>query len=180
MRRIRVLFAYYTNDLGQFFHKIGPVLQSAERLHDEIQSTVGINASIGIASNKLLAKIASDAAKPNGMLWIAPGMEKKFLAPLAIDRVPGIGPKSSREFRRMGIKTINDLASLPKELLEEVYGKWGAALYHKSRGVCLSPVVGEAEENRSISRYHSSRSRRLAPLKRRTASSMNQSPRVSG
>ena len=130
----------------------GPVLQSAERLHDEIKSKVGINASIGIASNKLLAKIASDAAKPNGMLWIAPGMEKKFLAPLAIDRVPGIGPKSSREFRRMGIKTINDLASLPKELLEEVYGKWGATLYHKSRGVCHSPVVGEAGESRSISR----------------------------
>jgi DNA polymerase-4 len=130
----------------------GPVLQSAERLHDEIKSKVGINASIGIASNKLLAKIASDAAKPNGMLWIAPGMEKKFLAPLAIDRVPGIGPKSSREFRRMGIKTVSDLASLPKELLEEVYGKWGAALYHKSRGVCHSPVVGEAEESRSISR----------------------------
>jgi DNA polymerase-4 len=130
----------------------GPVLQSAERLHDEIKSTVGINASIGIASNKLLAKIASDAAKPNGLLWIAPGMEKKFLAPLAIDRVPGIGPKSGREFRRMGIKTVNDLASLPKELLEEVYGKWGGALYHKSRGVCHSPVVGEAEESRSISR----------------------------
>ena len=130
----------------------GPVLESAERLRDEIKATVGVNASIGIASNKLLAKIASDCAKPNGLLWIAPGSERRFLAPLAIDRIPGIGPKSGREFRRMGIKTVGDLASLPRELLEEVHGKWGAALYLKSRGVCHSPVVGEAEQSRSISR----------------------------
>ena len=98
----------------------GPVLPTAERIRNEIRSKVGINASIGIASNKLLAKIGSDYAKPNGMFWVAPGMEEKFLAPLLVGRIPGIGKKSSEEFRRLGIKTVGELAMLPKELLEEV------------------------------------------------------------
>ena len=71
----------------------GPVLKSAEKIRNEIREALGLNASIGIASNKLLAKIASAYCKPNGMLWIAPGMEQRFLAPLPIQRVPGIGPK---------------------------------------------------------------------------------------
>lgn len=130
----------------------GPVLRTAERIRDEIKSTVGINASIGIASNKLLAKIASDYCKPNGMLWIAPGMERRFLAPLPIERIPGIGPKSGIRLRRMGIKTVSDLAALPRELLEQAFGKWGLALYRKSRGISESPVWSEDGDNRSISR----------------------------
>ena len=130
----------------------GPVLKSAEKIRNEIREALGLNASIGIASNKLLAKIASAYCKPNGMLWIAPGMEQRFLAPLPIQRVPGIGPKGGAELRRMGIKSVGDLARLPLELLEEAYGKWGVSLYSKARGISDSPVIGEVEDPRSISR----------------------------
>ena len=130
----------------------GPVLKTAERIRNEIKTQVGINASIGIASNKLLAKVASGFVKPNGVLWIAPGKEGRFLKPLPVGRIPGVGPKSGERFKRMGVKTVGDLAALPKELLEEVHGKWGTGLYLKSRGICQSRVVGESEDSRSISR----------------------------
>ncbi|HIE80225.1 MAG TPA: DNA polymerase IV [Nitrospinaceae bacterium] len=130
----------------------GPVLKSAEKIRNEILEELGLNASIGIASNKLLAKIASAYCKPNGMLWIAPGMEQRFLAPLPVRRIPGIGPKGEAELRRMGIKSVGDLARLPLELLEEAYGKWGVSLYRKARGISGSPVTSETEDPRSISR----------------------------
>jgi len=130
----------------------GPVLTSAEKIRHEIYETLGLNASIGIASNKLMAKIASAYCKPSGMLWIAPGMEQRFLVPLSLQRIPGIGPKGGAELHRMGIKSVGDLARLPQDLLEQAYGKWGKSLYRKARGISDSLVVGEAEDPRSISR----------------------------
>ncbi|UCD10910.1 MAG: DNA polymerase IV [Nitrospinaceae bacterium] len=130
----------------------GPVLPTAERILNEIRSKVGINASTGIASNKLLAKVASAMAKPSGLLWIAPGMEGRFLAPLPVDRLPGIGPKSGERFRRLGVRTVGHLAQLPLELLQEVYGQWGDKIHLRARGICQSPVVGQADDARSISR----------------------------
>jgi DNA polymerase-4 len=130
----------------------GPVLKAAEKIRNEIREVLGLNASIGIASNKLLAKIASAYCKPNGMLWIASGMEQRFLAPLPIRRIPGIGPKGEAELQRMGVKSVGDLAHLPLEHLEEAFGKWGASLYRKARGISGSPVTSETEDPRSISR----------------------------
>ena len=130
----------------------GPVLKSAENIRNEIYERLGLNASIGIASNKLMAKMTSAYCKPNGMLWIASGMEQRFLSPLSIQRIPGIGPKGGAELRRMGIKSIGDLARLPLGLLEEAYGKWGTSLYRKARGVSDSPVIAEEEGPHSISR----------------------------
>jgi len=130
----------------------GPVLSTAERIRNEIRDRLGLNASIGIATNKLMAKIASAYCKPNGMLWIAPGKEQQFLAPLPIKRIPGIGPKGCAKLNRMGVKSVADLSRLPLELLEETYGKWGASLYRKARGISNSPVNAEIEDPRSISR----------------------------
>lgn len=129
----------------------GPMTDTAVRIHNEIKNTIGINASVGMAANKLMAKIASGMAKPNGLLRILPGHEAAFLAPLAIGRIPGIGPKSGEQFKRMGIHTVRDLAQLPLELLEEVYGEWGNRLYQKARGVCRSPVL-KHDDTRSVSR----------------------------
>lgn len=130
---------------------LGPLPQAAVRIHDEIKSAVGIHASIGIASNKLLAKIASGLSKPNGMLRVLPGQERVFLAPLPVRRIPGIGPKSGERFQRMGIKTVGQLAGLPRELLAEVFGSWGTQLYDRARGICNSPVL-KRDDTRSISR----------------------------
>ncbi len=129
----------------------GPAPQAAERLRNTIHDEVGIRASIGIASNKLMAKVASNLSKPNGMLRILPGHEASFLAPFPIGIIPGIGPKSVQQFRRMAIKTVRDLAALPRELLEEVYGEWGGHLYERARGQSTSPVIPE-HDTRSISR----------------------------
>ncbi|MFQ5717592.1 MAG: DNA polymerase IV [Nitrospinales bacterium] len=125
----------------------GPILPMAERIRNEIKNAVGINASIG----KLVAKVASDCAKPSGMLWVAAGKEQTFLAPLPATRLPGVGPKSGERLKRMGVKTVGDLARLPRTLLEEVYGRHGTDLYQKARGQCDSPVA-KREEIKSISR----------------------------
>ncbi|MBI5426863.1 MAG: DNA polymerase IV [Nitrospinae bacterium] len=130
----------------------GPAVDTAERIHDDIRRTAGINASIGMASNKLVAKVASDCAKPNGMLWIAAGRERAFLAPLPAGRLPGVGPKTGKRLRRMGVETVGDLAALPRERLEETFGQWGLDLYCKARGICDSPVEPESGPARSISR----------------------------
>jgi DNA polymerase IV len=129
----------------------GPVLKAAEKIRNEIREVLGLNASIGIASNKLLAKIASAYCKPNGMLWITSGMEQRFLAPLPIRRIPGIGPKGEAELKLMRVKSVGDLACLSLEHLEEAFGKWGASLYRKSRGISDSPVNSETDDPRSIS-----------------------------
>jgi DNA polymerase-4 len=130
----------------------GSLLDTAQQIHDKIREQIGINSSIGIASNKLIAKVASAEVKPRGMLWIISGMERRFLAPLRVSRIPGIGPKSAMELRRMGIHTVAQLEKLPMEWLEQAYGKWGTALYLKARGVCERPVITENEHSRSISR----------------------------
>ena len=130
----------------------GPILKTAKKIRNEIRDRLGLNASIGIATNKLMAKIASVYCKPNGMLWIAPGKEQQFLAPLPIKRIPGIGPKGCAKLNRMGVKSVADLSHLSLELLEETYGKWGASLYRKSRGISSSEVNAETEDPRSISR----------------------------
>jgi DNA polymerase-4 len=129
----------------------GPITDTAVRIHDEIFNKVGINASIGMAANKLMAKIVSGMSKPNGLLLILPGHEATFLAPLPVGRIPGIGPKSVEEFKRMGIHTVRDLAALPLELLEEAHGEWGIRLYEKARGISYSPVL-KRDDTRSISR----------------------------
>ena len=129
----------------------GPVLAAAQRIRDEIRQSVGINASIGIAANKLVAKIASACAKPNGMLWVAAGKEQAFLAPLPAARIPGVGRAMGERLSRMGIKTIGGLARLPRHLLEKNYGTYGADLYRKARGLCDAPL-SRGEDPRSIGR----------------------------
>jgi len=130
----------------------GPLLDTVERIRNKILEQVGIYASIGIASNKLVAKVASKYAKPKGMLWIASGMERRFLAPMGVERIPGIGPKGTAELRRIGVRTVARLAQVPLTRLERAYGKWGAALYFKARGICEYPVISEETDNRSVSR----------------------------
>ncbi|MFQ5482827.1 MAG: DNA polymerase IV, partial [Nitrospinaceae bacterium] len=129
----------------------GPAAKTAVRIRGEVQRTLGLPASIGLASNKLMAKIASGLAKPQGFLRVQAGQEGGFLAPLPIGRIPGIGPKSRERFQRLGIRTVGQLAALPRELLEEVYGNWGARLYWRARGVCDAPVRRRGE-SKSISR----------------------------
>jgi len=118
----------------------GHIIQTAERIREEIQGKIGINSSIGIASNKLIAKVASNLAKPNGLLRISAGKEQDFIALLPISILPGVGKKTEKILKMMGIRKIGNLTKIPKELLQKTFGKYGLSLYEKCRGICNSPV----------------------------------------
>src|SRR6202050_4238972 len=113
----------------------GPPLRAAHMLHDRMKAATKLNCSIGIAASRLVAKISSDQAKPNGVLWVLPGREAAFLAPLDVRKVPGVGKVTERNLHALGIRKVGDLARLDEGFLEQRFGKWGMALAGKSRGL---------------------------------------------
>jgi DNA polymerase-4 len=117
-----------------------------------------LNCSIGIAASRLVAKISSDQAKPNGVLWVIPGHEPAFLAPLDVRKVPGVGKVTERNLHAIGIRKVGDLARLDDGFLEQRFGKWGMALAGKSQGLdaggWFDAEIGEEEGPKSISHEH--------------------------
>jgi DNA polymerase IV len=136
----------------------GPPLRSAHRLHETMKTTTRLNCSIGIGTSRLVAKVASAKAKPNGALWVLPGQEPKFLAPLEVRDIPGVGKVMEQKLHAMGIQRVGDLARLEERDLEERFGKWGLALAGKSRGEdaggWFDTAVGEDTDPKSISHEH--------------------------
>lgn len=112
----------------------GPPLEAAHKLHNAVKHATQLNCSIGVASARMVAKVASDQAKPNGVLWIMPGEETNFLAPLDVRKIPGVGKVTEQRLHACGIRKVGDLAKLDTSYLEEHFGKWGLALAGKSRG----------------------------------------------
>src|SRR2546428_4800159 len=112
----------------------GPPLRAAQRLHDKMKLATQLNCSIGIGTSRLIAKVSSARAKPNGVLWIMPGQEAKFLAPLDVRDIPGVGKVMERNLHLLDIHTIGDLARFQLSPLEDHFGKWGLALSGKARG----------------------------------------------
>ena len=112
----------------------GPPLEAGDRLHRAVQKETRLPCSIGIGTSRLIAKICSDQAKPNGVLWILPGAEAAFLAPLDIRKIPGVGKVTEKSFRRRGIHRIGQLADLDEHYLESTWGKVGLAMAGKSHG----------------------------------------------
>jgi len=110
-------------------------------LRKEIMKETNLPISFGLAANKMVAKIATDEAKPNGYLQIPNGMEKEFLAPLIVNKIPGVGQQTHKTLLSMGILTIQDLSGLAAKDLEHVFGKYGLDLYEKSRGIHHVDVV---------------------------------------
>ncbi|MAF59243.1 MAG: DNA polymerase IV [Candidatus Pacebacteria bacterium] len=106
-----------------------------ENMKREIKRKTRLSCSVGIGPNRLVAKIASDFDKPNGLTVITPSKVDKFLRPLSIRDIPGIGPKAEEKLRRFKIKTVGDLQKLSWEELEKNFGKWGFSMYEKARGI---------------------------------------------
>jgi len=131
----------------------GPPLAAAHKLRCQIWTQTQLPASMGLAATRLVAKVASDQAKPCGLLWIAPGMEEKFLAPLPVRKIPGIGRVTEAGLHALGIQTVGQLAAVPLDKLEEAFGQWGTALYRKSRGQDSYEFFVDAEP-KSISHNH--------------------------
>ncbi|MGC2814655.1 MAG: DNA polymerase IV, partial [Candidatus Acidiferrum sp.] len=131
----------------------GPPLAAADKLLRTITRTTELPCSAGLATTRLVAKVASDQAKPRGLVWVAPGQEARFLAPLPVKKIPGIGEVTERALRALGIEIVEQLASVAPEKLEKIFGQWGDALYRKARGGDSYEFVIDAEP-KSISHNH--------------------------
>jgi DNA polymerase-4 len=130
--------------------KFFDVFQWTIDLRNEIIEKTQLPISFGLATNKMVAKIATDEAKPNGYLFVQPGMEKQFLAPLPVNKFSGVGEQLYKTLLEMNIRTIRDLSETPRALLEKKLGKWGAGLWQKSQGIHEGEVV-PYHESKSIS-----------------------------
>jgi DNA polymerase-4 len=136
----------------------GPPLLAAHKLHQRMKQETELHCSIGIGSSRLIAKVCSGKAKPHGMLYAVPGQEAKFLAPLEVRDIPGVGKVSEAKLRTLGILTVGDIAKLEDAFLEQHLGKWGLALAGKARGedagAWFEGAIGEADPAKSISHEH--------------------------
>ena len=116
----------------------------------EIKKTImketGLPISYGLATNKLVSKVATNEAKPDGQLEIPFGREKNFLAPLPIEKLPMVGAKTSQLFRQMGVRTIRTLSEIPVEMMENLMGKSGVEIWRRANGIDESPVVPYQEQ----------------------------------
>jgi DNA polymerase IV len=140
-------------DLGGTERLHGPPLAAADKLLRTITQSTSLPCSGGLATTRLAAKVASDQAKPRGLVWIPPGCEARFLAPLPVRKIPGIGEVTEKALRALGIETVEQLAAVPQEKLEKIFGQWGTALYRKARGGDSYEFVIDAEP-KSISHNH--------------------------
>jgi len=131
----------------------GPPLAAADKLLRSITRATGLPCSGGLASTRLVAKVASDQGKPRGLVWVPAGSEERFLAPLPVRKIPGIGKVTERALRALGIETVEQIAAQPQEKLERIFGQWGTALYRKARGGDSYEFVVDAEP-KSISQNH--------------------------
>lgn len=128
----------------------GSAFRAADKLIRTVKERTGLNCSVGVSTSHLVSKIASDQAKPHGLLYVLPGYEANFLAPLPIRRMPGIGKVTEPELRSLGITTIGDLQQMGLEKLKQRFGKFGEWLHTKSRGEDIEAYAYQ-EEPKSIS-----------------------------
>jgi len=112
----------------------GSAVDIAETIRRRVRGEVGLTVSAGIATSKLVAKIASDQNKPDGLTFVSPGQETEFLAPLSIKRLWGVGKKTIPTLELIGVKTIGDLTRFSLEFLEGKFGKQGRHMYYCARG----------------------------------------------
>ena len=130
---------------------VGSPAEAAASLRARVRAELGLAASVGIAASKLVAKVASDGAKPDGVLAVPAGMEDAFLAPLPLRALPMLGPSQEKRLAQLGVSTIGQLQALPVSAIEGLFGRHGAVLAQRARGIDPTPVGGEAEA-KSISR----------------------------
>ncbi|MGJ1204967.1 DNA polymerase IV [Sphingobacterium lactis] len=115
-------------------------------LKDKIRKESGLPISYALASNKLISKVATDDAKPDGRKEVEHGLERSYLAPLKIQRMPGIGEKTSMLLMQMGVRTIKILSEIPVPMMQNLLGKNGIELSRKANGIDPSPIVPYSEQ----------------------------------
>ena len=120
-------------------------VERVQALKREVAEREGLTCSVGLGPNKLVAKIASDFKKPDGLTLVRPEDVQAFLDPMVIRVIPGIGPKTEAELHERGIRTVRDLRELERGQLAEWFGRWGEDLHAKAHGLSDSPVSNEWE-----------------------------------
>jgi DNA polymerase IV (DinB-like DNA polymerase) len=124
----------------------------AQKIKADVKAQVGISFSIGVGPNKLVAKIACDSQKPDGLTIVRPDEAQSFLAPLPVDKLLGVGKKTTVRMEQMGIKTISDLARYDSQRLLEVFGKTLGIYFHNAANAVDNEPVVEQGEAESISK----------------------------
>ena len=125
----------------------------ARRIKATVAGETGLTVSVGVAATKLVAKVASDLRKPDGLVVVPPGEEASFLAPLAISRLWGVGPRTAAVLREQGVTTIGELAALPVDVLVRTLGRHGGTLHERALGIDPDPVGG-GDPAKSIGHEH--------------------------
>jgi DNA polymerase-4 len=138
-------------DVTGFESLHGTIHQMALKIKNRVKDELGIVASIGIASCKIVAKVASDHSKPDGLVEVPAGQEADFLAPLPIGKLPGIGKKTEQVLKGLGITTLGELAGMPLPAMKNRLGPFGEELQRLARGIDDRDVLPPAEA-KSISR----------------------------
>jgi DNA polymerase IV len=121
----------------------GAGVEIARKIKNRMQEELHLTASVGVATNKFIAKVASDLKKPDGLVVVQPGCEKEFLAPLPIGRLWGVGPKTEASMLKMGLTRIGQLVELPESGLIGKLGKSGAHFWQLAQGIDDRPVMPE-------------------------------------
>lgn len=136
----------------------GPAFHAAHLLHEQMKRETQLNCSIGIAVSRVVAKICSDQAKPNGILWIPAGCEGAFLSPLEVRKIPGVGKVTEAKMNSLGIRLVRDLTAMPVDRIRQEFGDWAVALSEKAQGVdaggWYDTEIGEQEGPKSVSHEH--------------------------
>jgi DNA polymerase IV (DinB-like DNA polymerase) len=131
-----------TADESEAYKKAAEI---AHAIKDAIRTREHLTASVGIGPNKLIAKIASDKNKPDGFLVVREEDAESFIAPMAIRKIPGVGPKTEEELRKLGVRTVADAKKFSEAELYIMFGKWGNELYEKLRGRSNEAIIEEWE-----------------------------------
>lgn len=151
--------AYFDLSIYKSFNKAKNICRKIKK---EIQTEIKVTCSIGIGPNKLIAKIASDMQKPNGLTLVEEKNIQIFLDPLPIRKIPGIGPKTEIELKKIKIEKIKDVKAFSQNELMRLFGKSGRDIYEKARGIDDSPLV-ESWQAKSIGEQHTLEADTLDP-----------------
>ncbi|MBI2042590.1 MAG: DNA polymerase IV [Candidatus Nealsonbacteria bacterium] len=127
--------------------------ETAQRLKQEILKKEKLTSTVGLGPNKMVAKMATNKAKPNGFLAIKPSEVIDFLDPMGVEKIPGVGPKTAIKLRQLGALRIKDIRKIPAIKLREVLGKTGENIYQKAKGIAEDTVISE-ETVKSIGAEH--------------------------
>lgn len=128
------------------------LVEVCQKIKDQVKSEIGITVSCGLASNKLVAKMASDFQKPDGLTVVPAGGEKAFLVPLPVIKLYGVGPAIFGKLAQLGIKTVGQLAGQDKNLLISLFGRYGQTLWLAANGIGQTAIDPLAKDAKSIGR----------------------------